>query len=84
MFLVLHFYMKCSNTNTNFINRLQEFLWPYLFAMIIVPSTLQIGVLPFLPESPRFLLLEKNDTKAAEKGTVTFIFISIDPIVHLV
>uniref|UniRef100_A0A670Y737 Solute carrier family 2 member 9 n=2 Tax=Pseudonaja textilis TaxID=8673 RepID=A0A670Y737_PSETE len=51
----------------------QEFLWPYLFAMIIVPSILQIGVLPFLPESPRFLLLEKNDTKAAEKAFQKFL-----------
>ncbi|KAF7248305.1 Solute carrier family 2, facilitated glucose transporter member 9 [Varanus komodoensis] len=47
----------------------QESLWPYLFGIIIVPSLVQIGVLPFLPESPRFLLLEKHDTKAAEKGT---------------
>ncbi|XP_039216177.1 solute carrier family 2, facilitated glucose transporter member 9 isoform X3 [Crotalus tigris] len=51
----------------------KEFMWPYLFAMIIVPSTLQIGVLPFLPESPRFLLLEKNDTKAAEKAFQKFL-----------
>ncbi|XP_060546785.1 solute carrier family 2, facilitated glucose transporter member 9 [Pantherophis guttatus] len=51
----------------------KEFLWPYLFAMIIVPSTLQIGILPFLPESPRFLLLEKNDTKAAEKAFQKFL-----------
>ncbi|XP_013929358.1 PREDICTED: solute carrier family 2, facilitated glucose transporter member 9-like [Thamnophis sirtalis] len=51
----------------------KESLWPYLFAMIIVPSTLQVGVLPFLPESPRFLLLEKNDTKAAEKAFQKFL-----------
>lgn len=48
---------------------LQESLWPYLFGMIIVPSILQVLVLPFLPESPRYLLLEKHDTKGAEKGT---------------
>ncbi|XP_032079852.1 solute carrier family 2, facilitated glucose transporter member 9 isoform X2 [Thamnophis elegans] len=51
----------------------KESLWPYLFAMIIVPSTLQVGVLPFLPESPRFLLLEKNDTKAGEKAFQKFL-----------
>ncbi|XP_061439928.1 solute carrier family 2, facilitated glucose transporter member 9 isoform X2 [Rhineura floridana] len=51
----------------------KESLWPYLFGMIIVPSILQIAVLPFLPESPRFLLLEKHDTKAAEKAFQTFL-----------
>ncbi|XP_007432409.1 solute carrier family 2, facilitated glucose transporter member 9 [Python bivittatus] len=51
----------------------KESLWPYLFIIIIVPSTLQIGVLPFLPESPRFLLLEKYDTKAAEKAFQKFL-----------
>ncbi|KAH0616304.1 hypothetical protein JD844_027329 [Phrynosoma platyrhinos] len=51
----------------------KESLWPYLFGIIIVPSVLQIGVLPFLPESPRFLLLEKHDTKAAEKAFQTFL-----------
>ncbi|XP_062991743.1 solute carrier family 2, facilitated glucose transporter member 9 isoform X2 [Elgaria multicarinata webbii] len=51
----------------------KESMWPYLFGMIIVPSVLQIGVLPFLPESPRFLLLEKHDTKAAEKAFQTFL-----------
>ncbi|XP_044274363.1 solute carrier family 2, facilitated glucose transporter member 9 isoform X2 [Varanus komodoensis] len=51
----------------------KESLWPYLFGIIIVPSLVQIGVLPFLPESPRFLLLEKHDTKAAEKAFQTFL-----------
>ncbi|KAJ7329567.1 hypothetical protein JRQ81_015741 [Phrynocephalus forsythii] len=51
----------------------KESLWPYLFGIIIVPSVLQIGVLPFLPESPRFLLLEKHDTKAAEKAFQIFL-----------
>ncbi|XP_020670342.1 solute carrier family 2, facilitated glucose transporter member 9 [Pogona vitticeps] len=51
----------------------KESSWPYLFGIIIVPSVLQIGVLPFLPESPRFLLLEKHDTKAAEKAFQIFL-----------
>uniref|UniRef100_A0A8D0EDM4 Solute carrier family 2 member 9 n=1 Tax=Salvator merianae TaxID=96440 RepID=A0A8D0EDM4_SALMN len=51
----------------------QEPLWPYLFGIIIVPSLLQIAVLPFLPESPRFLLLEKHNMKAAEKAFQTFL-----------
>ncbi|XP_060135048.1 solute carrier family 2, facilitated glucose transporter member 9 isoform X2 [Zootoca vivipara] len=48
-------------------------MWPYLFGMIIVPSLIQMAVLPFLPESPRFLLLERHDTKAAEKAFQTFL-----------
>ncbi|KAJ6659374.1 hypothetical protein lerEdw1_019106 [Lerista edwardsae] len=51
----------------------KESLWPYLFGMIIVPSVIQVLVLPFLPESPRYLLLEKHDTKAAEKAFQTFL-----------
>ncbi|CAI5783525.1 solute carrier family 2, facilitated glucose transporter member 9 isoform X1 [Podarcis lilfordi] len=51
----------------------KESMWPYLFGMIIVPSLIQMAVLPFLPESPRFLLLERHDTKAAEKAFQTFL-----------
>ncbi|XP_060102097.1 solute carrier family 2, facilitated glucose transporter member 9 [Heteronotia binoei] len=50
----------------------KESLWPFLFGMIAVPSVIQVVILPFLPESPRYLLLEKHDTKAAEKALQTF------------
>lgn len=50
----------------------KESLWPFLFGMIVVPSVIQVVILPFLPESPRYLLLEKQDTKAAEKAFQTF------------
>uniref|UniRef100_A0A8C0BMJ5 Solute carrier family 2, facilitated glucose transporter member 5 n=1 Tax=Buteo japonicus TaxID=224669 RepID=A0A8C0BMJ5_9AVES len=40
----------------------QEPRWPYLFGAIIVPSLIQVVILPFLPESPRYLLLEKHNT----------------------
>uniref|UniRef100_A0A8B9PA32 Solute carrier family 2, facilitated glucose transporter member 5 n=1 Tax=Apteryx owenii TaxID=8824 RepID=A0A8B9PA32_APTOW len=51
----------------------KESRWPYLFGMIIVPSLIQVVVLPFLPESPRYLLLEKHDTSKAEKAFQTFL-----------
>ncbi|XP_077790658.1 solute carrier family 2, facilitated glucose transporter member 9 isoform X1 [Podarcis muralis] len=51
----------------------KESMWPYLFGMIIVPSLIQMAVLPFLPESPRFLLLERHNTKAAEKAFQIFL-----------
>ncbi|XP_054855377.1 solute carrier family 2, facilitated glucose transporter member 9 isoform X2 [Eublepharis macularius] len=50
----------------------KESLWPYLFGVIVVPSVIQVVILPFLPESPRYLLLEKQDTKAAEKAFQAF------------
>uniref|UniRef100_A0A8C7E9H5 Solute carrier family 2, facilitated glucose transporter member 5 n=1 Tax=Nothoprocta perdicaria TaxID=30464 RepID=A0A8C7E9H5_NOTPE len=45
-----------------------ESRWPYLFGMIIVPSLIQAVILPFLPESPRYLLLEKHDTRRTFLG----------------
>ncbi|KAM9236606.1 solute carrier family 2, facilitated glucose transporter member 9 isoform 1-T1 [Leptosomus discolor] len=51
----------------------QESWWPYLFGAIIVPSLIQVVILPFLPESPRYLLLEKHNTSKAEKAFQTFL-----------
>ncbi|KAM4710110.1 solute carrier family 2, facilitated glucose transporter member 9 isoform 2-T2 [Discoglossus pictus] len=51
----------------------KESLWPCLFGVIIIPALIQLAVLPFLPESPRYLLLEKQDTKKAEKAFRTFL-----------
>lgn len=48
----------------------QESTWPYLFGVITVPAAIQLASLPFLPESPRYLLLEKHDEAGAEKGRV--------------
>nr|XP_047902666.1 solute carrier family 2, facilitated glucose transporter member 9 isoform X3 [Anser cygnoides] len=50
-----------------------ESRWPYLFGVIIVPSLVQVVILPFLPESPRYLLLEKHNTTKAEKAFQTFL-----------
>lgn len=48
---------------------LQESRWNYLFAFLVVPAILQLCVLPFLPESPRYLLIERRDEAGAEKGS---------------
>ncbi|XP_053560116.1 solute carrier family 2, facilitated glucose transporter member 9 isoform X2 [Bombina bombina] len=50
-----------------------ESLWPCLFGVILIPALIQLMVMPFLPESPRYLLLEKQDTKKAEKAFRTFL-----------
>lgn len=52
---------------------LQESRWPFLFGAIIVPSLIQAVILPFLPESPRYLLLEKHNTSKAEKGMICYL-----------
>ncbi|XP_043918530.1 solute carrier family 2, facilitated glucose transporter member 9 isoform X2 [Protopterus annectens] len=51
----------------------KESTWPILFGVIVVPALTQLAILPFLPESPRFLLLEKQDTKRAEKAYQIFL-----------
>ncbi|XP_068172189.1 solute carrier family 2, facilitated glucose transporter member 9 isoform X2 [Antennarius striatus] len=51
----------------------QESRWNFLFSFLLVPSLLQLGALPFLPESPRYLLIEKRDEAAAEKAFQRFL-----------
>ncbi|KAI4872370.1 hypothetical protein NFI96_010133 [Prochilodus magdalenae] len=41
-----------------------EDLWPYLLASNAVPSLLQLLTLPWFPESPRYLLIDKGDREA--------------------
>ncbi|XP_060749028.1 solute carrier family 2, facilitated glucose transporter member 9 isoform X3 [Tachysurus vachellii] len=47
--------------------------WNFLFAFIAVPAILQLCVLPFFPESPRFLLMERRDEARAEKAFQSFL-----------
>ncbi|XP_034364237.1 solute carrier family 2, facilitated glucose transporter member 9 isoform X1 [Arvicanthis niloticus] len=51
----------------------KESTWPYLFGVIIVPALVQLASLPFLPESPRYLLFEKHDEAGAMKAFQTFL-----------
>ncbi|XP_056130122.1 solute carrier family 2, facilitated glucose transporter member 9 [Lampris incognitus] len=46
----------------------QESRWNYLFAFLAVPALLQLCALPFLPESPRYLLMERRDEVGAERA----------------
>lgn len=39
--------------------------WPYLFGLTVIPGLLQLITLPFCPESPKYLLLDKNDDAKA-------------------
>ncbi|XP_028613901.1 solute carrier family 2, facilitated glucose transporter member 9 isoform X2 [Grammomys surdaster] len=51
----------------------KESTWPYLFGVIIVPALVQLASLPFLPESPRYLLFEKHDEAGTMKAFQTFL-----------
>merc|ERR1712018_924199 len=42
--------------------------WPWLLAMTAVPAILQLATLPFCPESPKYLLLDKDDEHGAEEA----------------
>ncbi|KAM9839031.1 solute carrier family 2, facilitated glucose transporter member 1-like [Aulostomus maculatus] len=45
-------------------------LWPLLLALTIAPAVLQCILLPFCPESPRFLLINLNQEEQARKVLV--------------
>lgn len=46
-----------------------EDLWPLLLSVIFIPALLQCVLLPFCPESPRFLLINRNEENRAKSGT---------------
>ncbi|XP_030078277.1 solute carrier family 2, facilitated glucose transporter member 1 [Microcaecilia unicolor] len=41
-------------------------MWPYLLSFIVFPAVLQVVALPFCPESPRFLLINRNEENRAK------------------
>lgn len=43
-------------------------LWPLLLALTILPAILQSIMLPFCPESPRYLLIVLNQEEEARRG----------------
>ncbi|XP_004624725.1 solute carrier family 2, facilitated glucose transporter member 9 isoform X3 [Octodon degus] len=51
----------------------KESTWPYLFGVIVVPALVQLVSLPFLPESPHYLLFEKHNEAGAVKAFQKFL-----------
>lgn len=45
-----------------------ETLWPYVLSINAVPPIICYLILPFLPDSPRYLLLIKNERESAAKA----------------
>ncbi|XP_007537591.1 solute carrier family 2, facilitated glucose transporter member 3 isoform X2 [Erinaceus europaeus] len=44
-----------------------EELWPLLLAFTIIPAVIQCAALPFCPESPRFLLINRKEEENAKQ-----------------
>lgn len=44
-----------------------EELWPVLLGLTVIPAILQSAALPFCPESPRFLLINKKEEDRAKE-----------------
>ncbi|XP_061564243.1 solute carrier family 2, facilitated glucose transporter member 11-like [Cololabis saira] len=45
-----------------------EPLWPYLLASNALPAMIQLVTLPWFPESPRYLLIDRGDREACVKA----------------
>ncbi|KAG7478456.1 hypothetical protein MATL_G00080850 [Megalops atlanticus] len=41
-------------------------LWPFLLGFTFIPALVQCAILPFCPESPRFLLINRNEENKAK------------------
>ena len=41
-------------------------LWPLIFAFTFVPFILQLAILPFCPESPKFTLINRGNVIQVE------------------
>ncbi|XP_007246353.3 solute carrier family 2, facilitated glucose transporter member 5 [Astyanax mexicanus] len=42
--------------------------WPIMLALTGIPAVLELLLLPFFPESPRYMLIQKGDEKNARTG----------------
>ncbi|XP_053308783.1 solute carrier family 2, facilitated glucose transporter member 11-like [Spea bombifrons] len=45
-----------------------EEMWPYLMSASAIPALIQLATLPFFPESPRYLLIDKSDKDGCLKA----------------
>ena len=45
-------------------------LWPYLILLQAMPALLSLVVLPFLPDTPRYLLLVRRNREGAISGRI--------------
>ena len=63
----VYYIVRCAGTSDR---------WPYLILLQAVPALLSLIVLPFLPDTPRYLLLVRGDREGAMKGRdITFTYL---------
>lgn len=43
--------------------------WTIMLGLTGIPAVIELLLLPFFPESPRYMLIQKGDEKTARKGT---------------
>lgn len=43
-------------------------LWPILLALTALPAVFQLVTLPICPESPKYLLINKEEAISAQRG----------------
>jgi len=48
----------------------REDWWPFLVLLQVFPALVSLTVTPFLPDTPRYLLLMKDNEEAAQKCTL--------------
>ncbi|NWI19476.1 GTR9 protein, partial [Crypturellus soui] len=51
----------------------QDRYWPLLLSVVVVPASLQLLLLRCFPESPRYLLIERNDIPGATEALRWFL-----------
>lgn len=49
--------------------------WPLLLGFLFIPAVIQCVLLPLCPESPRFLLINKNEENKAKAGDLNKLII---------
>lgn len=49
----------------------REELWNFLLSVPAIFLLVEIIILPFLPEAPRYLFIEKGEDEACKKGWLT-------------
>ena len=53
--------------------------WPVLFGFNAIPALACLLLFPLCPESPRYMLIKKNDEDAAKKGKLSlYMYLYLD------
>lgn len=58
----------CFKASCFLFSSTQEEYWPLLLSLVVFPTMIQLSLLPWLPESPRYLLIEKGNIHATIAG----------------